>query len=193
MQFAATMPTAQEPGEKRLAAPHRSLDRGAAFAGCVVGNHALVPLELVPGDIARVVILEQNIPFGQGAAHTASHALAAVLDTHPARRAPESIGAGIDRVGQNVVHGVVGRQSPGDAARLGTVRFNGQGDALVAQPDMDLTSTLELGELGEDEPQCVLDPLVRVLLNPVSARLHIAGRNAQEQRATTRFLLQRLM
>src|SRR6478672_5078008 len=56
-----------------------------------------------------------------------------------------------------------------------------------------LTSALELGEFGEDELQCVLDPLVRVLLDPVAPRLHIASRKAEEQRAATRFLLQRLV
>ena len=79
---------------------------------------SMVPLELVPGDVGRVVILDQNIPFGHGPVHTTPDALAAVLDAHPARRAPEGVGAGIDRIGQDVVHDVVGRQSPDDAVRL---------------------------------------------------------------------------
>jgi len=58
---------------------------------------------------------------------------------------------------------------------------------------MDLTSTLELGELGEDEPQCILNPLVWVLLDPVTPDFHIACCNAEDQCAAARFLLQRLL
>ena len=63
IQLAAAMATAQKPSKKQLPAPHRSSDRGTAFAGRIVGNHLLVPLELAPGDIALVLILEQHIPF----------------------------------------------------------------------------------------------------------------------------------
>src|SRR5437016_12721234 len=77
--------------------------------------------------------------------------------------------------------------------RSSVLRDDGQYDAFVTQPDMHLTSALELGEFGEDKLQCVLDPLVRVLLDPVAPRLHIASRKAEEQRAATRFLLQRLV
>src|SRR3982074_975826 len=56
MQLAAAMTTAQKSGQQQLSAPYRSLDRGAAFAGCVVGDHALIPLELVPGYVGPVMI-----------------------------------------------------------------------------------------------------------------------------------------
>src|SRR5215831_9569060 len=111
MQLAAAMTTAQKSGQQQLSAPYRSLDRGAAFAGGVVGDHALVPLELLPGDVGRVMILDQNIPFGHRPMHATPHALAPLLDAHFARRAPEGIGASIDRIGQNVMHDIVGRQS----------------------------------------------------------------------------------
>ena len=50
VQLAAAMTTAQKPRQKQFSAPYRSGDRGT-FAGCVIGNHTLVPLELAPGDI----------------------------------------------------------------------------------------------------------------------------------------------
>src|SRR5690349_4170748 len=37
------------------------------------------------------------------------------LNAHLACRAPEDIGASIDRIGQNLMHDIVGRQSPNDA------------------------------------------------------------------------------
>src|ERR1700720_2861312 len=95
MQLAATMTTAQKPGQQQLAAPYRSLDRGTALARRIIGNHALVPLELLPSDVALVLIFEQNIPFGHWATHPTPHALAAFLDAHLARRPPEGIGAGM--------------------------------------------------------------------------------------------------
>jgi hypothetical protein len=39
----------------------------------------------------------------------------------------------LDRVGQNVVHDIVGRQSPDDAAGLAFARFHWQLDPFVAQ------------------------------------------------------------
>jgi hypothetical protein len=86
-----------------------------------------------------------NLPFGHRPAHATPHALATVLDTHLAGRAPERIGAGIDRVGQIVVYDIVGRQSPDSAAHLALARLRWQLDAFVAQPDVDLTRALELG------------------------------------------------
>ena len=63
---------------------------------------------------------------------------------------------------------------------LGIVGFDRQYYAFVTQPNMNLTNTLELGEFGEDELQCFLDPLIRVLLDPHAPCLHIASRNAEE-------------
>jgi hypothetical protein len=56
-----------------------------------------------------------------------------------------------------------------------------------------LSHALQLGELGEDQPEGVLHPLIRILLDPVMPDPHITGRNPEEQRAAARFLLQRLV
>src|ERR1700675_1508454 len=147
MQFAAAMTAAQKSGQQQLSAPDRSLDGGAAFAGGVVGDHALVPFELLPGDVGLMMILDQYIPFGHRPMYATPHALAPLLDAHLARRAPEGIGASVNWIGQNVMHDIVGRQSPDDPARLPIARLHRQLDAFVAQPDVDLTCTLELGKL----------------------------------------------
>src|SRR5204862_8279147 len=112
------MTTAQKPGQQQLAAPYRSFDRGTALARRIIGNHALVPLELLPSDVALVLVFEQNIPFGHWATHPTPHALAAFLDAHLARRQPEGIGDGMDRVGQTVVLGVFCRITPYSATLL---------------------------------------------------------------------------
>src|SRR3954454_12906971 len=148
MQLAATMTTAQQPGQQQLTASHRPFDRGTAFAIRIIGNHAVVLLKLVPRDVALMLLLEQNIPFGHGAAQATSHTLTTVLDAHLARRPPEGIRPGIDRVGQNVVHGVVCRQFPNDSTPLSIVGFDRQYNAFLTQPNMNLTNTLEFSKLG---------------------------------------------
>ena len=64
------------------------------------------------------MILDQNVPFVHRPMHATPDTLATFHHADPARRAPECIGAGIDRIGQDVVHDVVGRQAPHDAVRL---------------------------------------------------------------------------
>jgi hypothetical protein len=44
---------------------------------------------------------------------------------------------------------------------------------------MNLARAVELGELREQELQCTLHALVRVLLDPVAAHLHVAGGHTQ--------------
>src|SRR5258708_36179777 len=193
MQFATAMTTAQESGQQRLAAPARSLDGGAAFACGVVGDHALVPLELLPGDVGLVMILDQNIPFGHRPMHATPHALAPLLDAHLARRTPEGIGASVDWICQNVVHDIIGRQSPDDTACLAIARLHRQLDAFVAQPDVDLTRALELVKLCADELQCIHHALVRILLDPVAPDFDIPSSNTEDYRTPPRLLLQRLL
>src|SRR5258708_20215454 len=100
------MATAQKPGEKKLPAPHRPFGQ-SAFAGRIVGNHALVPFELAPGDVALVLILEQHIPFGQWTPQTALHALAAFLDADLAHRPAEGIRSAIYGVVPHFLDAVV--------------------------------------------------------------------------------------
>src|SRR6266566_4809592 len=100
-------------------------------------------IEMQRCDVGLVMILDQNIPFGHRPMHATPHALASLLDAYLARRAPKGIGAGVGWIGQNVVHDIVGRQSPDNAARLAIARLHWQLDAFVAQPDMDLTRALE--------------------------------------------------
>ena len=153
MEFAAAVAAAQQSRQQQLAFTGCATRERAAHAGRVVGDRLEVAFELVPGDVGRVMILDQNVPFGHRSVHATTNALATVHHAHPARRAPECIGASIDRIGQDVVHDVVGRQSPHDAMRLTPAGFGGQLDPFVSQPDMDLPDTLELGELREDELQ----------------------------------------
>ena len=114
MQLAATMTTAQETRQKRLAAADRAA-RHETFAVGVVGDQALIPLELGPREIAFVVVQEQDVPIRPLTPEPTHDPLAAGLDRHAAAGSAESIGASIDRIAQNMVDRVVDRQPPGDA------------------------------------------------------------------------------
>src|SRR5215467_7430810 len=187
------MTTAQQAREEQIPAPHRPSNRCTTFARRIIGDHALVPFELVPSDVALMLIFEQNIPFHLWAAQSTTHTLAPILDADPAHRAPEGISAGIDRIGQDIVYGVVGGQSPDDATPLDVMGLDGQRNPFVTQPDVYFTSALELGEFREHELQCVLNPLIGILLDPVAPNLQVASRNTEEQRTAPRLLLQRLV
>ena len=127
-----------------------------------------------------MMILDQNVPFGHRPMHAAPDTFAPLLNAYLARRPPEGIGASIDRIGQNVMHYIIGRQSPDDAARLAIARLHWQLNAFIAQPDMDLTDALELGKFREDELQCLPSALVGILLDPVAPDFHIAGSNTED-------------
>src|SRR5271166_3397303 len=153
VHFATAVATTQKAGEEQLSLSRRSSGDGAALARRIVGDHPLIPLELRPGDIALVLVLEQHVPFGQWAAHAAPHALAALLHADLVRGSPENIRAGVDGVGQDGVHGAVERRPPDDDAPLRrTVARGGKRDAFLAQPDMHLSHALKLGELRKDIP-----------------------------------------
>src|SRR5258705_10174240 len=77
--------------------------------------------------------------------------------------------------------------------RLALARLDRQLDALLPQPDVHLSSTLQLGELGEDQLQGVLHAFVRILLYAIATDLHIAGSDTEDQRAAACLLLQRFL
>src|SRR5271166_72387 len=115
MQLAAAMAAAQETRQERLAAADRAA-RHEAFAVGVVGDQQLIPLELGPREIAFVAAQEQDFPIRPLAPEPPRDPLAASLDCHAAAGSAEGIGAGIDRIVQNMVDCVVDRKTPGDAA-----------------------------------------------------------------------------
>src|SRR4051795_1537637 len=189
VELAAAMGAAQEAGEQRFAAPHRSAAHEALAVG-VVADQTLVPLELGPANVALVVVEDQSLPGAAILAEATHDPLAAGLDGHATAGPPEGVCAGVDRVGQDVVEGVVDGQLPSDAAPLRAVADRRQRQALVAHPEVNLPNRLQLGELGEDERDRLLNPTIRVLLDAVVVRLAVADRDGEEEFAAARLLLQ---
>ena len=129
-----------------------------------------------------MVVDEQDLPLLTHLPEPAHDPLAAVLDAYPAAGATERIGTSIDRVGQDVMDGVVDGELPVDLAPLiGAVVDGRQDDPLLPEPEVDLADALELGELAEHQLQGLLHAAIRILLDPIMPDLHVADRNGQEQ------------
>src|SRR5262249_2423452 len=190
IQLPSTMATTHQSREQRLPAPHRTSDRGTAFASRIIGDHALVPLELIPGDIALMLILEQQVRCRLWAAQSPLDTLAALLDADLARRTAKK-------------HRHQHRQGLSECCarccraaaskRCSAPRHRGIAIPSSRSQTLHLADTLEFGKLGEDELQSSLDALVGILFDAVASGLHLASGNAEEHRATACLLLQRLL
>src|SRR5580693_4591887 len=114
LQLAAAVTAAQESCEKYFALAYSASGNRPSHAGRIVSDVALIVLKLIPGDVTLVLILEQHVPFSDRASYSAADVLAALDNADLAPRAPECIGAGIGRISQYVVDGIVGGQFPDD-------------------------------------------------------------------------------
>src|SRR3954466_15543827 len=189
MELAAAVAAAQEAGEQRFAAPHRSSAHEASLLS-VVADQTLVPLELGPANVALVVVEDQSLPGAAILAEATHDPLAAGLDGDATAGPPEGVCAGVNRVGQHVVEGVVDGQLPGDAAALAPIPDRRQRQALVAHPEVNLPNRLQLGKLGEDERDRLLHAAVRILLDAVVVHLEVAHGDGEKELAAAGLLLQ---
>jgi len=81
------MAAAEQAGEQRFAAPHRSAAHEALAIG-VIADQALVPLELGPANVALMVVQDQSFPGAAVLAEAAHDPLAAGLEGDAAGRTP---------------------------------------------------------------------------------------------------------
>ena len=168
VQFTPAMTAAQKPGQRQFAFAGRPASERAGHASRIISDCLEIAFEFFPADVSLVMILDQDVPFLYRPANATANALSAARHADPTCCASEGIGAGVDRIGQDVVHDVVGCQAPHDAVRFSPARFGGQFDPLVSEPDMRLPRALKLGEFLEHEPDGLLHALVRVLLDAVA-------------------------
>src|SRR5271163_2810770 len=90
--------------------------------------------------------------------------------------AAEDIGAGIDRMPEDLQHRVVGRRPPLDLAHAAVVASgNRQLQHLILCPKQDLPGATELLELVEQEPDDPADALVWVHLDLADLIPAVAG------------------
>jgi hypothetical protein len=86
-----------------------------------------------------MMVEKQDVPVRSVFAESSHDALAAILNGHPAPRSTEHIGAGIHRVGEDVVDRVVDGQLPDDGVPFALdVVHARQHDRLLPQRKMHL-------------------------------------------------------
>ena len=124
---------AKETDQQRFATANGAAAHEPLAVG-VVGNQGLIPLEVGPGNIALVVIGDQNAPASPIALHIPQDVLSPVLDDDAHRSTPEGVGAGVDRVGQNMMHGRVHRRFPDDPLGGVANRQDWQRNLLLPEP-----------------------------------------------------------
>src|SRR6516165_3002691 len=183
--------TAEQAGQQGFSGAYSTAAQEPLAVG-VIGDQLLVPLELGPGNVALVVVTDQNLPAAPVALHAPDHALAPILDRHPRGPAAERVGTGIDRVGQHVVNRRIHGQAPDDPVSGSAVAQSGQADLLLSAPHQDLANRLKLRKLAKHQRDGGLDAPIRVLLDAVAAGLRIADGHSEEELAPAGLLLHRL-
>ena len=131
-----------------------------------------------------MMVADQDVPLGHCLGVPGGLHRAAVDDARPFALAAEGVGAGVERVVQDLHHAVVGGCPPLDPTNDAVAPDHGQLKGGVADPKEDLPGTAELLELGKDEPDHLLNPLVRIELDPVVLAPDQTRRQREAERAT---------
>ena len=174
------MATPQQTREKLRAVAHRAPDL------ChVLRKQLLVPLELVPGDVAIVVVTKQDRPVLRVLlGNPAPHALAAIVD-HRLLAAPAiGIGAGVDRVGENLGDPPRRCRNPPDQALTGGT--DREFYRVAMKPEKHLPDAAKLSELAEHQMDRITLALVRCHLDAIAIDLLVARRQRGKQLAALR-------
>jgi hypothetical protein len=135
---------------------------------------------------------QQDIPCRHRLRMAGGFAGAPVDDARALGCAAEDIGAGIDRMPQDLQHRVVGRRPPLDLAHAAIIApGDRQLQRLILRPKQDLPSAPELLELVEQETDDPADALVGIHLDLADLVPAIAGREDEPQLAPQRLRIPR--
>jgi hypothetical protein len=193
MQAAATRPTPQQPGQETGPPSHRAAHHQPLHLR-IVAHESQNLLVGVPGNIGVVVVGEQGDPLLPRPAVAAGLVRLAVDHGRAGFGAPEGIGPRVERIGQELQDRVVHGQSPRHPFAPGRITIErGQRHLLLTKPQERLAHAADLGELGEDELDGVLDPLIGMLLDAAVTGLNVANGEAEDQGPSPRLRQQALV
>jgi hypothetical protein len=163
-EHASAASAAQEAREQRPASS-AGLGRARGLSVGVAPQAFLGVLEVIPRDIACVVIAQQNGPRRHGPRVTVALREPSFDELRPAARFSVGVGARIEGILQHTDDVAVGRLDPANRPRaaFGVGRPREQ-HAFAAHVVVDLPSALEPREQAEDSANRILDPAVGVHL-----------------------------
>src|SRR5271165_2840647 len=140
-----------------------------------------------------MVIDDQDLPVATVLSKAPNHTLAPVSNTDPATGPAKRIRPCVNRVGQDMMDGVVNRQFPNEAAPIiDCIVHRRQQNTFLPYPEMNLSNTLEFRKLPEYEPDRFANPGIGINIDSIVPDLYIADRHRQEELATTSLLFERL-
>jgi hypothetical protein len=146
----------------------------------VLRDQLLVRLILFPADVTGVMIAKQDVPRGHWLRMASSLASAPVDNARALRCAAEDIGAGVDRVPEDLQHRMVGRRPPLDLAQAAVIApGDRQLQGLILCPKQDLPGAPEFLEFVKQKPDDAADAFVRELGQPECPRTRSARRRCR--------------
>ena len=99
-----------------------------------------------------MVVDDQDLPVAAVLSKASNHTLAPIGDADPATGPAKCIRPGVNRVGEDMMDGVVNRQFPNQTASLiDCVVHRRQQNTFLPYPEMNLSNTLEFREFIENE------------------------------------------
>src|SRR6059058_1190445 len=140
-----------------------------------------------------MVIADQHPPFLPPARNTLNDDFASAVEPGARAGAAKNVGAGIDRISQQPMNGIVAWRAPLHGPTLATVNSNRQVNPLLPQPQGELAHAANLAELAEHQRQCLTDPPIGVLFEAIIGAAPVADRDRRVQLAARRLQAQRLL
>src|SRR5215831_9812272 len=127
----------------------------------VLSNCRLIPFIFFPGNVTRMMIPNQDLPFLTRLVMARTFARVTVHDLYSCFSFAERINPRIDGVGQYLANISVNWEFPNH----GTVAHgeSGQRDFLVSKPDHHLTYASKFVHLAKDQMDCLLHALIGIL------------------------------
>lgn len=118
----------------------------------VFEKQLLIVFIILPTDIARMIVAQQNVPLFAGFVEPADLARPSIDNPRSLSSPPERVGSSIQWIVQNLHNAVIGWRLPDELIDINVAQYDGHFDVGQPQPKKDLTRAAQLGELGEDEP-----------------------------------------
>src|SRR5580698_5588569 len=131
----------------------------------VGGKYCLITFILLPRNVPRMVVANQDGPLGTRLTVSLRLSRTPVHNGRAGLRLSKGICSGINRVDENLQHGIVDGKFPSDRGSASVARQRWKRDVLLPEPQQHLPRTSQLGHLGEDQLKSLLHALIRSLLD----------------------------